>query len=162
MPIIFRKSAKGVAEIETRANRLPPRMRSMLILVDGKRDAEDLKSLLSAQAEETLQALADQGFIEAVGETMRAAAPPPAPVARPPVAPAPPAKPSAEFETLRRASVRALNDALGPSAESLSMRIEKARTPEELGPLLAQGAKLVGAARGQAAAEAFAAQFPPG
>jgi hypothetical protein len=159
MPIIFRKSAKGVAEIETRANRLPPRMRSMLILVDGKRDADDLKNLMSAQAEETLQSLAEQGFIEAVGETMRAAAPPASPVARPPAAPA---KPSADFEATRRAAVRALNDALGPSAESLSIRMERTRTPEELGPLLAQGAKLIGAARGQAAAEAFATKFPPG
>jgi hypothetical protein len=161
MPIIFRKSAKGVAEIETRANRLPPRMRSMLILVDGKRDAEDLKAMLTSQAEETLQALADQGFIEAVGETMRAAAPTPAPaaVARPPAAPAPP---SADFGAQRKAAVRALNDALGPGAESLSMRIEKARSPEELSPLLAQGAKLVAAARGARAGDDFAARFPPG
>jgi hypothetical protein len=156
MPIIFRKSAKGVAEIETRANRLAPRMRSMLILVDGKRDAEDLKAMLTAQADETLQALAEQGFIEAVGETMRAPAPVPA-AARPPAAPA---RPSADFDAQRKAAVRALNEALGPSAESLAIRIEKARTPEELAPLLAQGAKLVQAARGQAAGEAFADRFP--
>ena len=84
MPIIFRKTAKGLSEIETRANRLPPRLRSTLILVDGKRDADDLKLLISQQPEETLQSLADQGFIEAVGETLSAsprAAPTPTPAA---------------------------------------------------------------------------------
>ena len=101
MPIIFRKTAKGVAEIETRAHRLPPRMRSTLILVDGKRDADDMRALVTQQADESLAALLEQGFIEAVGETMRAApapaqrtaaaapAPAPAPAAAKPAPPSP-------------------------------------------------------------------------
>ena len=154
MPIIYRKSAKGVAEIETRAHRLPPRMRSTLILVDGKRDDEDLKSLVAQQAAETLQALLDQGFIEAVGETMR-----PVPVPAPPVAAAPYALAPADFQALRRAAVRALNDAVGPPAESLAIRMERARDAAELQPLLAQAAKLMAGARGPAAAADFAARF---
>ena len=136
------------------------------MVFDGKRDSEDLKGMLTVQAEETLQALADQGFIEAVGETMRATAPAPAPTAMRPAAasaaPAAPVRPGADFDAQRKAAVRALNEALGPSAESLAIRIEKARSPEELAPLLAQGAKLVQAARGQTAGEAFAARFLPG
>ncbi len=162
MPIIFRKTAKGVAEIETRAHRLSPRMRSALILVDGKRDAQDMKLLITQQAEETLQTLAEQGFIEAVGETVRSqssSAPTAAPAADARVA-APAAKPGPDFENLRRGSVRALNEALGPSAESLAIRIERARNLQELQPLLSQAAKLIGAARGAAAAEAYAARFP--
>ena len=157
MPIIYRKSAKGVAEIETRAHRLPPRMRSTLILVDGKRDDEDLKSLVAQQAAETLQALLDQGFIEAVGETMR-----PAPVPAPPVAAAPAAPYAlapADFQARRRAAVRALNDAVGPPAESLAIRMVRARDAAELQPLLAQAAKLMAGARGPAAAADFAARF---
>jgi len=172
MPIIFRKTAKGVAEIGTRAHRLTPRMRNTLILVDGKRDADDLKALITQQVEETLQSLAEQGFIEAVGETVRspASAPAPAPAPAPTPAPAPPAaaarpaaasaKPGPDFENLRRTSVRALNESLGPSAASLAIRMERARNLEELQALMGQASKLIGAARGQAAAEAYAARFP--
>lgn len=158
MPLIYRKTAKGLTEIETRAHRLPPRLRSALILVDGRRDVKDLKPLITQQAEETLSSLAEQGFIEAVGETARAAPPPP-----PPAAPAPAANPAAasgnDFDSTRRAAVRELNDQLGPAAEGLSIKMEKARNPVELMPLLVQGAQSIAAMRGRSAAEAFAKRF---
>lgn len=157
MPIVYRKSAKGIAEIETRAHRLAPRARSMLILVDGKRDSEDLKSLIAVQAEETLQSLLELGFIEVVGETLRAAPPPAPPVAAAPAAAY--ASGHVEFEALRRAAGRALNDTLGPAAESLAIRMEKARDTVELLPLLAQAVKMLSSSRGQAAAADFAARF---
>lgn len=153
MPLIYRKTAKGLSEIETRANRLPPRLRSALIVVDGKRTLADLRPLI-LQPDETLAALAEQGFIEAVRE----AAPPP------PLAPAPaPAAAAAghanEFEQTRRAAVRTLNDLLGPAAESMAIKMEKARNLGELTPLLAQAAQAVASMRGRGAAEAFAKRF---
>jgi hypothetical protein len=164
MPTIFRKTAKGISEIETRANRLPPRMRSTLILVDGKRDDGDLRQLIAQQADETLRALADQGFIEAVGETFdeAPAAPAPAPAPAAPAAPsaAPTGAPAQDVAVVRKAAIRMLNELLGPSADSLALRMEKALSMDELKPLLAQAAKLVRAARGRASAEAFAAMFP--
>ena len=159
MPTIYRKTAKGLAEIDTRAHRLPPRTRSMLILVDGKRDADDLKSLVTVQAEECLQSLSEQGFIEAVGETVRAGLAAGAVAAPGAASSTPAAPPAVDVPGLGRTAVRALNEALGPSAESLAMRIERARTVSELRPLLEQGARLVAAARGPAAAAAFAARF---
>ena len=157
MPLIYRKTAKGLTEIETRAHRLPPRLRSALIVVDGKRDVAELRPMILAQPEETLQALAEQGFIEVVGET----APPPPPPPPPPPATPPAAAPAApgDSELPRRAAVRALNDLLGPAAESLSMKMEKARNLGELMPLLAQAAQSVAAMRGRAAAESFAQRF---
>jgi hypothetical protein len=167
MPTIFRKTAKGVAEIETRAHRLPPRMRSMLILVDGKRDDGDLRQLITQQAEETLQALAGQGFIEAVGETLAAdvAQPASAAAAAPATPPTSPAAPTAttmtqDVNVVRKAAIRMLNEMLGPSADMLAVRMEKVRSMDELKPLLGQAAKLILAARGRAPAEAFAAMFP--
>ena len=162
MPTIYRKTAKGLAEIDTRAHRLPPRTRSMLILVDGKRDADDLKALVTVQAEECLQSLSEQGFIEAVGETVRAslvasAAPARDAASATPVTPQ--SGPAVDVAALRRTAVRALNEALGPGAESLAMRIERTRTVDELRPLLEQGAKLMSSARGPAAAAAFAERF---
>lgn len=162
MPTIYRKTAKGLAEIDTRAHRLPPRTRSMLILVDGKRDADDLKALVTVQAEECLRSLSEQGFIEAVGETVRpslATGTVAAPGAASSTPAAPPAGPAVDVAGLGRMAVRALNEALGPSAESLAMRIERARTVSELRPLLEQGARLLAAARGPAAAAAFAERF---
>ena len=157
MPIIFRKTAKGVAEIETRAHRLTPRMRSTLIMVDGKRDAEDLRALVAQQADELLGALEQQGFIEAVGETLRtpaaAAGAGPALVAREPT-------PALSIESARRIAVRTLNDELGPAAETMAIRIERARSLDELRPLLEQAVALVVSARGRAAGEAFAQRLP--
>jgi hypothetical protein len=161
MPLIYRKTAKGLTEIETRAHRLPPRLRSALILVDGRRDVNDLKPLITQQADETLSSLAEQGFIEAVGETVRSASPPPAPAPAPPAA-APAAAGGNDFGSTRRAAVRELNDQLGPAAESLSIKMEKARNLGELMPLLAQGAKSIAAMRGRSAAEAFAKRFGVG
>ena len=79
MSLIFRKTAQGVTEVETRAHRLPPRIRGTLILVDGKRDVDDLRALVSDHAEETLRFLSEHGFIESVGETARPQAQPTVP-----------------------------------------------------------------------------------
>lgn len=161
MPTIFRKTAKGAAEIETRAHRLTPRMRSMLILVDGKRDADDLRQMITQQADETLKALAEQGFIEAVGETMRGSAAGAAAAAESAsAAPAPSAAPGKDVNVVRKAAIRMLTEILGPTADTLAMRMEKARSMDELKPLLGQAAKLILAARGRSAAEAYAAMFP--
>ncbi len=75
MPLIYRKTPKGTAEIETRAHGLGLRVRSTLILVNGKRDVDDVCALVAQPAEDTLKDLAAQGFIEAVGETIRMAQP---------------------------------------------------------------------------------------
>lgn len=160
MSLIFRKTAQGVTEVETRAHRLPPRIRGTLILVDGKRDVDDLRALVSGHADETLRFLSEHGFIESVGETARPQAPPTVPQPLAPLAPAAPPRPSANFEAVRRVIVRAINDELGPPGESLAIRVERCRTPEELRPLVAQGVQLVLAARGRAASEAFAARLP--
>lgn len=167
MPIIYRKSSKGLSEIETRAHRLPPRLRSALILVDGKRSDADLNSMVM-QPVETLATLLEQGFIEVAGTTAAREAPRPAAPAGTPAAPGAAARPAgapaaaaagAEFQELRRAAVRALNDLLGPAAEALAMRIEKAKSPDELRPLLVNGAQVIANMRGRSAAEAFTARF---
>jgi len=166
MSTLYRKTPKGHEEIETRAHRLPPRQRSALIVVDGKRRLDELRGLIAAQADETLQALAEQGFIEVVADVPAAAgtaAPPPRPTASGPASEFPPSglpgQASADFDQTRRAAVRALNDELGPAGESLSIKMEKARNLGELLPLLVQGAQAIANVRGRAAAEGFARRF---
>jgi hypothetical protein len=172
MPITYRKSAKGVAEIETRAHRLTPRLRSALILVDGRRNDVELKTLIPQQTEETLAALAEQGFIEIVATSAAAPAPPVRSAAPAPTAPAaastpapaanqaaPAAAPALDFNTARRDAVRQLSDLIGPASESLAIRMERARTAEELRPLLVLAAQSVANMRGRQAAATYAARF---
>ena len=158
MATIYRKTAKGLVEIETRQHRLTPRSRSALILVDGKRNDIELKTLMSQQADETLALLLAHGLIEVGGKPGAAAQPAPVPsnlaVVDIPllIATAP------DFASRQRAAVRDLNDILGPSGETLAIRIERSRDAGELRPLLQAAAQVIDHARGRAAAEAFLAR----
>jgi hypothetical protein len=150
---LFRKTAKGVAEIQTRTHRLQPRLRSALILVDGRRRGSELKPLILAEPEATLRTLAEQGFIEPTE-------PPAAKDGLPAVAPAQkPAAPVESFREQRRVAVRLLNELLGPAAETLAIRMERARNMDELRPQLTAAVQAIGNLRGVATAEAFAARF---
>ncbi|HET9976538.1 MAG TPA: hypothetical protein VFQ20_03805 [Burkholderiaceae bacterium] len=156
MSTVYRKTAKGQAEIETRAHRLSPRLRGALILVDGQRGDDELLRLIPGAATDTLLQLRDGGFIEVLAERDD-----PVPASRPPQRAAPVAYTRREpsIDALRRDAVRMLNDQLGPAAESVAMKIERAKTMPELRPLLANGATMLRNFRGAAAADAFVARF---
>lgn len=156
MPTTYAKTADGQNEIETRARRISPRLRSALILVDGKRTDEDLAKLVQS-SEETLQALLDAGLIEVVA---RSTARTPVREAPPePAAPAAPAPDPVEFETRRREAVRAVNDLLGPQAEALALKLERAADPTQLREALERAVAYIANARGGGAAAQFAGQF---
>lgn len=75
MTTIYAKTADGRDEIETRARRLAPVLRSMLLLVDGSRDARELDRIgagLHAPGD-ALRQLEALGLIEAVTAAARAA-----------------------------------------------------------------------------------------
>jgi hypothetical protein len=160
MAHIYRKTAKGAAEIETRAHRLTPRMRSALILVDGRRSEDELRALVQYQADETIDGLVSQGFIEVAG----VAAPKPAPAPAPPPAAAPVAAPPRpapviDIKTLCRDAVRELSHQVGPMAEALAIRMERAKTYDELRPLLNSAAQVIDNTRGTTASNAFRSRF---
>ncbi len=170
MSTVYRKTSKGVTEIETRALRLVPRLRGALILVDGKRSDDELAPLVGGDAAATLASLHSDGFIEVL-----------ATLADRPAAERAPDRPSERgmerrsggavdaassmrlFETLRRDAVRSLNDQLGPAGETVALELERAKTPADLQRLLLLGAQVLRDFRGVAAAESFAARFtlPP-
>ena len=156
MPNIYRKTAKGVTEIGTRAHKLAPRFRLALILVDGKRDAAELGKLILQQPSETLAELTAQGFIELLATP----APAPASAAQPSgqavQAPPPkPVSPTAAFESRRRQAVRLMIDLTGPMSEALAVRMERAQSATELEPLLQSAKKVIANTRGQQAAEDY-------
>ncbi len=164
MPTIYAKTPDGLNEIETRARKLSPRLRSALILVDGKRSESDLAKLVQ-QADETLQALLEQGLIEAVATTPSKSSrdPGPASVPGPVSVPGPASVPGGaavlDLATTRREAVRAINDLLGPEAEMLALKIERANDELALRAALERAVAYIANARGGGAAAQFTAKF---
>lgn len=120
MDNVYRKTERGLAEIATRQYKLAPRLRSALVVVDGKRTDLELASMIAGQPQETLQALLDAGFIELASDAQAAAAGSPVlaapaePVERPPrppepTVPAAPASPAAP--TVAAVAAPAVDDA---------------------------------------------------
>jgi hypothetical protein len=158
MATIYRKTDKGRLEIDTRAHRLPPRLRTALILVDGQRSDAELRRLILQLADETLATLLSQGFIEVAAATaVDVVLPASGPTAAAVTTEAPP--PGMSFEVWRREAVRALNDTVGPPAENLALRMESAADPASLLTLLEVAREAILSARGSAVAAAFKARF---
>ena len=84
MGVVFAKTQKGQDEIATKAGGLSPRVRRVLIFVDGKRSVDDMRAMLqSDDLQHTLGMLEEEGYIE-VGGVIDAAArlkPAPGPLA---------------------------------------------------------------------------------
>ncbi len=153
MARVLGKTVKGQEEIDTRAYRLPPRLRSLLIMVDGKRSDEALHAMLP-QAAEGLATLLDQGFVQVLASV--AAAPPPS---SPPPAPAVPAAPVMSLEAIKRAASHDITEALGMEGDLISIRIERAKSLAELQPLLVSACNAMSNAGRRPQAAAFKAKF---
>ena len=166
MATIYRKTDKGRAEIETRAHRLPPRLRSALIVVDGRRSDADLARLIQ-QSDDVLEALLEQGFVDHV-EPDDLDVSLPIPLSAPiPLSSSRPAAVAAKtalavgsnLMTRRREAVRMLTDIVGPVCEALALRIEKASDEPTLRPLLVLARDSIRNVRGAAAARDFEVRF---
>ncbi len=153
MPIIYRKTAKGLAELETRVYRLAPRLRSVLIMIDGKRSDADLLALVP-QSGEVLAALLQDDFID---EYARLGAPAAAAAEAPERTIIRSQRPS--FESMRRDLLLAFNDRAGPAGEALAIKLERARNETEFRALLPAAVQLVAALQGRAVADAFTARI---
>ena len=136
MAVIFAKTRKGHAEIETRASGLNPRVRRVLIFVDGKRPVEELRGMLqSDDLQHTLGMLEEEGFIEMTGVAGPAGAQP-VDAALPPLVAFrlhPPGDDPVRLQQARNFMMNTLNvfvGALGTS--SLLERIENAEGHEGL------------------------------
>ena len=120
---ILVKTGKGAEEVKSRTYGLAARLRSVLIMVDGKSTAAALLTRFGAipDIENTLQMLLDQGYLEA-----RAPAPPPMP-APAAAADAPPAPPETRKDAVAQLS-HILLASMGPDADAFTSRIERAKT----------------------------------
>jgi len=142
------KTPKGLEEISTRANRLPSRVRAMLIMVDGHRTGNELVALSSSSAEgkRHLASLLNGGFVQVQ----------PAPGSRAEQVPdARPALPDEDISLARSYAARTLMDLLGAQAGALVAEIEKTKTRDELLHQLVKLRAALRAAPDQKAAQQF-------
>jgi hypothetical protein len=133
--VLFKTDA-GREALTSRPAGLGPRLRSLLIMVDGKRTVADLDKLLGSEgaAEALLTQLIDQGWVESNAAVVPAAPPVlTAVVAEPVAAPVADALP---FPDARRLVVRFINDQLGPMGEPLAIKVEGCKGVAELLALL--------------------------
>ena len=168
----FRKTEKGQAEIEGGARQLPQRMRMVLLLVDGKRSAVELRQMMAGATPEALRSLLDDGYI----------APTPAPPPRRRSSPTAPGDAAADslfksshmpsrFDVAsrpveeaatdgQRAQIeRSLRRALGPTADSLIQTVRQARTVHDLIEALKTAQRAIANARGKDIADEFASRY---
>jgi hypothetical protein len=159
--LVYHKSAKGTEAIATRQHGLSPKLRSTLILIDGKRGFEELARLSQGDTEQLVGQLLEQGFIEEVVGA------PAAPAAAPTKSAAAPAKTAAApaagrglplLDAQRYASKR-LFAILGVSAEPVCLRIEAARNAQDFQAAIKLAEIMVNDVRSGRVAEEFAAEM---
>lgn len=158
---VYRKSIAGQQALARRDPALTMRHRSLLIMVDGKRSAEELGRLAAGagEFESLMNALSDLGMVEPVAVNPSAPAPATAPSPAPAVpgaqASAPAAVPALTLSQAQRVAVRRLTDLLGPSAEDLCMKLEATRTPKDFMALVKRAADMLRNVKGDAAADSL-------
>jgi hypothetical protein len=174
----YRKSSKGTEAIAARLHGLTPRLRSLLIVVDGKKSGQELLKFAAnlGDADAMVNDLLSGGFIEPVpGSDLGVpATPAPAPVATPPAQaqpaadelaePAAPQRPSVTLPEAKRLAVRRLVDLMGPMADDLCIGIESAKNPDQFMNAVRKAHNMIQAFRGEDAASKFSdeveANFP--
>jgi hypothetical protein len=164
--LIYAKTPKGVNEVATRAGSLGLSARRVLIMIDGKRTVADLAVLLRAgEVESTIAMLEAQGFIRSTGDQT-----PPTlrddllresldvNTVEPAVEPLPVEPTDRAVMTLeeaKRRAVRELTDRMGPDGEIMAVRLEQAKTADELRDRLREAERLIGGLMGEAAAQDY-------
>lgn len=139
---VYAKTELGRQALSSRHAGLGPRLRSLLIMVDGQRSVAAFDELLGTPAAPLLAQLAEQGWVSADAGSHSEAPPEPAPAAPVPVPAsvpgeaAAPAQDALPLADARRLVSRFLNDRLGPLGETLALRVEACKTPADLQALL--------------------------
>lgn len=158
---VYQKSGKGSQALATRDPALTPKLRSMLILVDGKRTVEELAKL-AAMLGDPEELLAQLVQLEMVQPCASAPAPLAASSAPAPLAASSAPAPLAGAVTLpeaQRFAVRRLTDLLGPTAEELCLRIEHTRNAVDFAAAIKKAEAVLRDFKGAEAAATFAREM---
>ena len=147
---IYRKTEQGQVEIRDRKLKLPPRLRTMLILVDGTRPEFMLKEEAArlGAPPDVLQQLAAAGLIERAAGAV--------------ATPGQPAAPRDEFTRFREAKQfmnTTIVDALGIKSFFFTMKLERAGVTADLAELAEPYEQAIAKAQGPEAAAILAARL---
>ena len=136
---IYVKTAKGQEEVATRAFQLPSRVRTLLVMVDGKTDTAQLLANTATLGDSTVffTMLVEGGFIQP------AAASAPVQTVKPPP------------KDLVRAVSWMVTDIMGPGGDSLTLRLEKAASLEEFAKQVEQCRSVIENAVGKKKGDMF-------
>ena len=175
---VLKKTEAGLVAIKERDRALAPRARTLLILMDGIKNAGQLAAMNTdtVQGMELLDQLIQSGFAASMdGASAQSAAPkaspsaaptapskPLAPVAAvvpatPPVAASAVSQPPRDLKTSVRAATRFLEGWLGPVSESFCLQLERCKTPAEFEAKVLEIKLLLASARSVKKAEEFSA-----
>lgn len=136
---VFSKSVIGQQEIQTRSLNLPPLLRRVLVMVDGKKNNSDLAALVAGNSiEPILNQLLEQGCLE--GRPMAPVALPKAPKLAKPQAgsdlshlPPPDSRSAKDRELSRNFMTKTTNTIFGHNTRlTLIQSIHDCKTVEEL------------------------------
>lgn len=150
--LVFHKTQAGAHEISGATRGINPKLRRALILVDGAKTVADLEPMFRpGEAEAILAELQSLGLVSLAGGAM-------APVSEPAAAPASPAAAITpeRFEEIRMAAVREISHRLGPNGDTLAMKVDRCRTPEELRAALREAEKILASFLGAEHGRTFA------
>lgn len=161
---IFDKTEKGREEITTRKYQLAPRLRTLLVMIDGKQSADDLLQKVGGLGldKESVAELLENGFIHLI------AAPAPAPVSEV-VAAAPtqelpsqntPLSNNAnQFQALYQFYTETIKSMIGLRGYSLQLKVEKASSVEDFRELRQPYLDAVLKAKGNEIAQSLAGRL---
>lgn len=156
---VYRKTPAGIAQLTERSIKLTPLARMALVMMDGTKPVSDLHGKLASMGDvdSAVAILLAAGLIENAPAAVSAAPPGGASSAAvPDAAPAPVAMP---LEDLRRWAGKEVSHLLGPMGDDYSMRIERAKTPEELAAALERARAAVEGMVSKAKAQALWDQY---
>jgi len=153
---IYRKTEKGAEEMRSRKLELPPKLRTMLILIDGTQALDHLQDVAErlGAPKDFLAQLEQRGLIEAAAA--------PAPAAQSPAATAAVGEAGGTDYERFRAAHKFMNDtvvnALGVRAFLFTLKLEKCSNRAELSALVNEYAKAIAKGSGPEEAEVLAAR----
>ncbi|TAG03410.1 MAG: hypothetical protein EAZ43_07015 [Betaproteobacteria bacterium] len=122
---VFRKTPEGVAEITARTLPLRAELRRLMILVDGRSSISKLATFVRLpEIDSLILELQSMGLIDSTDGTA---------ISQQATGAETGLEPTIEqFLAARGAAVRAVNDILGPSAETLALKLEKCQNARDL------------------------------